>query len=439
MAKDYTKYAIDGVAENLGKSKLAYTIIENYVSKNSVDFAILNAAFPDECQGGIHGVFRKKEAVTDFKRYYMDKPITLIDDNIIVVSNRWGIDNIPGLINRANALGYIIKSVNVTSTISTPEISLADKTEINIEVEIVSDTEYGFTNYANVSLALNVNNKLVEDFTSKCDRDTLFTLVQEITYNHTEEILMEAHNQSGLDELLENDFDWFNYEPTIRITEINDLNLGALYEKDVQTDQVASLLGINEDEAADEAADFLTNSRCAVDRELLFSVAKKLDYNVIATDVNLDLNANDENNSSKLLKYFPHSIEQAFPSWLDKIEIIVTNSIDKIYAECGENVVIHYNVKENALMKHHTNEFEPVHEYLDAFEVEIPEEYVENEEWLGEIRFMGIYENKDWEIVLNGNAVESQENVPADLKEALLKNFNTKNMFKFIDEVYQLF
>jgi hypothetical protein len=118
---------------------------------------------------------------------------------------------------------------------------------------------------------------------------------------------------------------------------------------------------------------------------------------------------------------------------------MVTNSLDKIYAECGENVVIHYNVKENAIMKHNTNEFEPVHEYLDAFEVGIPVAYVENEEWWGEIRIMGIYENKDWEIVLNGNIVETQENVPTELKEALLKNFNTKNMFKFIDEVYQLF
>ena len=66
MAKDYSKYTIEGVKENLGKSKLALAIIENYISKNKVDFSILNAAFPDECQGGIHGVFRKKEDVKDF-------------------------------------------------------------------------------------------------------------------------------------------------------------------------------------------------------------------------------------------------------------------------------------------------------------------------------------------------------------------------------------
>ena len=95
MAKDYTKYTVEGVAENLGKSKLALAIVENYVSKNSVNFAALQAAFPDECQGGIHGVFRKKEDVKDFKRYYMDKPISLVDGTEIVVTNQWGIDNIP--------------------------------------------------------------------------------------------------------------------------------------------------------------------------------------------------------------------------------------------------------------------------------------------------------------------------------------------------------
>lgn len=112
MAKNYTKYTVEGVKENLGKSKLALTVIEDYVNKNKVDFTILNAAFPDKCQGGIHGVFRKIEEVKDFKRYYMDKPISLIDGINIVVSNQWGIDNIPGLIDRANGLGYTIISQN---------------------------------------------------------------------------------------------------------------------------------------------------------------------------------------------------------------------------------------------------------------------------------------------------------------------------------------
>jgi hypothetical protein len=248
---------------------LALAIIGNYVSKNSVDFAILTAAFPDECQGGIHGVFRKKEEVKDFKRYYMNMPITLIDGNTIVVSNQWGIDNIPGLINRANALGYKVNPVNVTSSFSTPKDTLASKSEINIAVEIVSTEEYD-TNYAFVNLALNVNSQLVENFNSKCEYNTLYALVSEITSTHTEEILIEAHNQSGLDELLENDFDWCHLEPIIRVTEINNVNLSALYDFDCQTFQVAAILGVDEDEAEDRAMSLRDDLRRVVDRELLF-------------------------------------------------------------------------------------------------------------------------------------------------------------------------
>ena len=168
-----------------------------------------------------------------------------------------------------------MKSVNITSPISSPEHSLADKSEISIAVEIVTTGEYGFINYANINLVLQVKSELVADFNSKCDYDTLFAIIIEITSNHIEEILIEAHNQSGLAKLLENDFDWFNLEPIIRITEINDINLSALYENEIQNDQVAELLGVGEDEAESRLSDFLTDLRYAVDRELLFKLLKK--------------------------------------------------------------------------------------------------------------------------------------------------------------------
>lgn len=44
----------------------------------------------------------------------MDKPISLVDGTEIVVTNQWGIDNIPGLIDRANVLGYVVNKVNQT-------------------------------------------------------------------------------------------------------------------------------------------------------------------------------------------------------------------------------------------------------------------------------------------------------------------------------------
>ena len=173
----------------------------------------------------------------------------------------------------SKSLDYAVKSENIISSISNPEYLLAGKSEINIAVEIVSTEEYKI-NYAYVKLTLQVNSKLVEAFNSKCEYDTLYALIIEITSNHAKEILIEAHNQSGLDELLENDFDWFNCDPNIRITEINDVNLSALYENEIQNYQVAELLGVGEDDAESRLSDFLTDLRFAVDRELLFKLLK---------------------------------------------------------------------------------------------------------------------------------------------------------------------
>ncbi len=165
MAKDYTKYAIEGVAENLGKSKLALAIIEDYVSKYKVDFAVLNAAFPDECQGGIHGVFRKKEEVKDPKRYYMDKPISLVDGTEIVVTNQWGIDNIPGLIDRANSLGYKITSIQKTQEDSSSEKNSFSELSIYGFVKLLeknAQDETALINlYSDLEEAIESNNSLI--------------------------------------------------------------------------------------------------------------------------------------------------------------------------------------------------------------------------------------------------------------------------------------
>jgi hypothetical protein len=166
-----------------------------------------------------------------------------------------------------------VKSENVISPILNAENTFEGKSEINIAAEIVSTEEYNI-NYAYVNLALLVDSQLVEDFNSKCDYDTLYELIREITYNHTEEILMEALNQSGLNELLENDFDWFNCDPTIRITELSDVNIGALYDSD-QNYQVAELLGVDEDVAEERAMSLRDDLRCGVDRELLLKIIKQ--------------------------------------------------------------------------------------------------------------------------------------------------------------------
>lgn len=148
--------------------------------------------------------------------------------------------------------------INVSSAVS----------EINIAVEIISTEEYD-QHYGYANILLNVNSKLVEDFNLKCEYGSLNALFSEILSNHIDEILVEANNQCGLEELLENDFDWFNLDPLIRITAINDIDISALYSNESQSYNKAEILGVEEDQVEDLAQYPISDLRCAIDRELL--------------------------------------------------------------------------------------------------------------------------------------------------------------------------
>jgi hypothetical protein len=58
------------------------------------------------------------------------------------------------------------------------------------------------------------------------------------------------------------------------IAELNNINHSALYEHDILTFQVAAIFGIDEDGAESRVSEFLVDSRCAVERELLIKLLK---------------------------------------------------------------------------------------------------------------------------------------------------------------------
>ena len=62
MARDYTKYNVEGLGENLNKRKLVFTIVKDWVEKNNPSFEDLQKAFPDEVQGS-KGFIRKEAEV----------------------------------------------------------------------------------------------------------------------------------------------------------------------------------------------------------------------------------------------------------------------------------------------------------------------------------------------------------------------------------------
>jgi len=51
MARDYTKYNVEGLGENFNKRKLVFTIVKDWIEKNNPSLEELQNAFPDELQG----------------------------------------------------------------------------------------------------------------------------------------------------------------------------------------------------------------------------------------------------------------------------------------------------------------------------------------------------------------------------------------------------
>ena len=136
MARDFTKYTVEGLAENLNKRQLVFAIVKDWASKNTPSFDEIQAAFPDEVQGS-KGFIAKESEVKDPIRFNMKEPLTIKNGLHVVVSNQWG-ENIADFISAAEKLGYKISSpVQEEETlIEAPAPGLENKVNIIISGRI---------------------------------------------------------------------------------------------------------------------------------------------------------------------------------------------------------------------------------------------------------------------------------------------------------------
>jgi hypothetical protein len=130
MARDYTKYDVEGLGENLNKRQLVFSIVKDWINKNNPSLEILLTTFPDELQG-TKGVIRKESEVDDAKRFNMKEPLKIKNGMHVVISNQWG-DNIPRFIEVAEKLGYsITKSEEKVSEETLIDLSEFDPFRLN--------------------------------------------------------------------------------------------------------------------------------------------------------------------------------------------------------------------------------------------------------------------------------------------------------------------
>lgn len=116
MARDYSKYNVQGVGENLNKRQLVFEIVKDYVEKNKPSFDEITSVFKDEIQGS-KGFIRKIGEVDDIKRFHTNNPLKINFGVEIVISNQWGSENILKFIELVESLGYIIEK-NIKNTSS---------------------------------------------------------------------------------------------------------------------------------------------------------------------------------------------------------------------------------------------------------------------------------------------------------------------------------
>jgi len=111
MSRDYTKYKVKGLGENLNKRQLVFQIVKDYVEKNKPSFDELTAIFKDEIQGS-KGFIRKAAKVEDPKRFNTKMPLKIKFGVEVMVSNQWGSKNIDAFLNLATKLKYNISDDN---------------------------------------------------------------------------------------------------------------------------------------------------------------------------------------------------------------------------------------------------------------------------------------------------------------------------------------
>ena len=138
MGRDYTKYNVLGLGENLNKRQLVFGIVKDYVQKNKPSFDELTAVFKDEIQGS-KGFILKESEVNDAKRFNMQEPLSIKSGTTVVVSNQWGSKNIDAFLSLANNLGYNIEKV--TKNVST-EKSTNDTASTEFDITKLSLREF---------------------------------------------------------------------------------------------------------------------------------------------------------------------------------------------------------------------------------------------------------------------------------------------------------
>lgn len=245
MAKDYTKYNVEGIDGNFNKARLVQAIIKHYIETNAIIWDTILATFPHELQGK-KGVIAKKSDVEKERDFYMDAPMTLQDGTEIVSCRQWGKHNIVHFIERATALGYEISVVGgETETkensmkFTSEQIDKIENATWFYDIKQVLGEVLGVESYQVSSLDIEpyleelVDNKTFDGIETALPYDEIARTVNQIYGNLT---YLAYYNQEGKGDKTATEYEnlWANALKKIEAKAITDNDYWALGESSLE-------------------------------------------------------------------------------------------------------------------------------------------------------------------------------------------------------------
>ena len=290
MARDYSKYNVEGVGDKLNKRKLVLKIVQDYVQKNNPSYDQLKKMFPDDLQGSkgmIRNTFSDKY---DANRFFYNDQIQ-VNDQVCVVSNQWGTENTKRFIDHATNLGYSIEKVELEKLNITK--SSSQNLSVDIELrkgnqELICTVKDFNVNRENSEIK-NMYDALLDNFYS----DDFITLAH---YHLFEEFIREIYHEfltnsypSGdeygytIEDMKQDGFDWWENDPILVVTRIGEIDLSPIVNFDEDDENMLNkcceMLDINEDDkddCEDYITDYMSDSRFSVDEDLFKEVMQEL-------------------------------------------------------------------------------------------------------------------------------------------------------------------
>lgn len=291
MAKDYSKYNVDGLGEKLNKRKLVLKIVQDYVEKNNPSYDQLKKIFPDDLQGSKGMIRNVGSDKYDANRFFHNDQIN-VQGQICVVSNQWGTDNTQRFIDYASNLGYSIEKVEAKKS----NISKSSADNISIDLELREDNQSLICSIKNFKINTQGNNQeinemyeaLIENFDDAECSSLIYKIIDNFEREIYHEFLTNSH-ASGIeygftiDDVKQEHFDWWEVCPHLVVSRIGNIDLNPIVNLDEDDEDMfnkcCEMMKIGDEDRdywEDYISDYFVNTRFSVVDDLFKEVNEEL-------------------------------------------------------------------------------------------------------------------------------------------------------------------